>query len=411
MRKQKFLTIIAPLALLMMVLAACGGGGGGSGNANSGNLTVWGMGTEGDQLKVLAGDFMKQNPNIHVTVQSIPWTDAHSKLLTAVEGNQTPDVSQMGTTWMAEFAKAGALDTAPSSINQNDFFPSAWNTAVYNGKVYGVPWYVDTRVLFYRTDIAQKAGITSPPQNWQQLLADAQAMKQKGGSKYGISLQSNDWQELIPFIWQAGGHVYSNGQFTFNSPQVVQALSYYQQFFNQGLTPMTVPQNFDVAQAFVSGQMPMFISGPWEISLIQQEGGSAMNGKWALSTLPQNVTNTSFAGGADMVVFKNSPNRAAAWKFVQYVTQPDVQQKWYSTVSDLPAVKAAWNTGTLATDKNLTVFHDQLNNTQGPPTIVNWEQVATLIDNDMQQVMLGKTTPQQAAQDMQQKAQSIGTGG
>jgi len=74
-------------------------------------------------------------------------------------------------------------------------------------------------------------------------------------------------------------------------------------------------------------------------------------------------------------------------------------------------VKAAWNTGVLASDKNLTVFHDQLNNTQGPPTIVNWEQVATLIDNDMQQVMLGKTSPQQAAQDMQQKAQTIGTGG
>jgi len=411
MRKQKFLTIIAPLALLLMVLAACGGGGGGSGNANSGNLTVWGMGTEGDELKVLANDFMKQNPNIHITVQSIPWSDAHSKLLTAVEGGQTPDISQMGTTWMAEFAKAGALDTAPSSFDKNTFFPSAWNTAVYKNTAYGVPWYVDTRVLFYRTDIAQKAGITSPPQNWQELLADAKAMQQKGGSKYGISLQSNDWEELVPFIWQGGGQVYNNGQFTLNSPQVVQALSYYQQFFNQRLTPMTVPQNFDVAQAFVSGSMPMFISGPWEMGLIQQEGGSAINGKWAVATLPQNLTNTSFAGGADMVVFKNSPNRAAAWKFVQYVTQPDVQQKWYNTVADLPAVKAAWNSGTLASDKNLTVFHDQLNNTQGPPTVVTWEQIANLIDNDMQQVMLGKTTPQQAAQDMQQKAQSIGTGG
>src|SRR2546423_1911950 len=162
MRKQKIFTIIASLALLLMGLAACGGGGGG-GNPNSANLTVWGMGTEGDQLKVLASDFMKQNPNIHVTVQAIPWSDAHSKLLTSVEGNQTPDISQMGTTWMAEFAKTGALDTVPSSINKDDFFPSAWNTVVYNGTAYGAPWYVDTRVLFYRTDIAQKAGITSPP--------------------------------------------------------------------------------------------------------------------------------------------------------------------------------------------------------------------------------------------------------
>ena len=132
---------------------------------------------------------------------------------------------------MAEFAKTGALDTPPSSFNPNSFFKSAWNTDVVNGTAYGVPWYVDTRVLFYRTDIAQKAGITSPPQNWDQLLADARAMQQKGGAKYGISLQANDWEELLPFVWQGGGQIYQNGQYTFNSPEVVQALSYYQTFF------------------------------------------------------------------------------------------------------------------------------------------------------------------------------------
>ncbi|MFL5628036.1 MAG: extracellular solute-binding protein, partial [Ktedonobacteraceae bacterium] len=245
--KQKNVFVLVLVLLTMSLLAACGGGGGSGGNSNSANLTVWGMGTEGDSLKVLANDFMKQNPGIHVQVQAIPWTDAHQKLLTAVAGTQTPDVAQMGTTWMAEFAKTGALDTPPSSISQSSFFPSAWNTAVSNGTAYGVPWYVDTRVLFYRTDIAQKAGITHPPTNWDELLADARAMKQKGGSKYGIFLASNDWEELLPFIWQNNGQVYKGGQFTLNSPEVVQALSYYQTFFKEGLTPQTVSPSFDVA--------------------------------------------------------------------------------------------------------------------------------------------------------------------
>src|SRR5205807_1798498 len=179
----------------------------GGGNPNSANLTVWGMGTEGDDLKVLASDFMKQNPNIHVTVQAIPWSDAHNKLLTSVAGNQTPDIAQMGTTWMAEFAKTGALDTPPASISQGAFFKSAWDTAMVDGTAYGVPWYVDTRVLFYRTDIAQKAGITQPPQTWDDLMAAAKAMKEKGGSKYGVFLANNDWQSLLPFIWQNGGQV------------------------------------------------------------------------------------------------------------------------------------------------------------------------------------------------------------
>ena len=147
--KQKIVFMLALLVLTMGLLAACGSGGSSnSGNPNSANLTVWGMGAEGDSLKVLANDFMKQNPGIHVTIQSIPWANAHQKLLTAVAGNQTPDIAQMGTTWMSEFAQTGALDTPPSSFKQSDFFPGAWNTAVLNGTVYGVPWYVDTRVLF-----------------------------------------------------------------------------------------------------------------------------------------------------------------------------------------------------------------------------------------------------------------------
>lgn len=408
---KRHVVLVVLLALMMSVLAACGNGGGGSsGNASSATLNVWGMGTEGDNLKTLATSFMQQNPGIHINIQSIPWSNAHAKLLTAVAGQQTPDVAEMGTTWMAEFAKTGALDTPPSSISSSQFFQSAWNTAVSNGTAYGVPWYVDTRVLFYRTDIAQKAGITSPPQNWDQLLADARAMQQKGGAKYGISLQSNDWEEFLPFVWQDGGKVYDNGQFNFNSPQVVQALSYYQTFFKEGLTPTTEPPGFDVSQGFIQGSLPMFISGPWEMGLIQQNGGAAMNGKWAVAPVPQKVSNTSFVGGSDLVVFKNSPNRAAAWKFVQYLIDPSVQAKWYSVVGDLPAVQSAWNSGPLASDKNLAVFHTQLSNTIGPPAITNWEQIANVVDNDMQQVNLGKTTPQQAALDMQQKATSIGSG-
>lgn len=353
---------------------------------------------------------MKQNPGIHVTVQSIPWANAHQKLLTAVAGTQTPDISQMGTDWMAEFAKTGSLDTAPSSISSSAFFPSAWNTTLNSGTAYGVPWYVETRVLYYRTDIAQKAGITHAPTTWDELLADAQAMQHKGGAKYGIYLGSNDYQELLPFIWQGNGQVYANKQFTLNSPAVVQALSYYQTFFKDGLSPLTEPPNFDEIQTFDQGSTPMFISGPWQIGLIKQEGGPAMNGKWAVAALPQKVSNTSFLGGSDMVVFKNSPNKAAAWKFVQYLASPAVQIKWYNTVADLPAVQSAWNTGSLASDKNLAIFHTQLTSANGPPNIPNWDEVSTMVNNDMQEVMFGKSSPQQAAADMQQKAAAIGSG-
>lgn len=398
--------------LLAMLLTACGGSSSTSSSSSSGttNLTVWAMGAEGDSLKTIASDFTKANPTIKVTVQSIPWSDAHSKLLTAVAGTQTPDVTQMGTTWMAEFAKTGALDTTPSTFNKSDFYPGSWATTIVDGTSYGVPWYSDTRVLYYRTDIAQKAGITSAPKTWDDVLALAKAMQAKGGSKYGINLQNNDWEELVPFIYQGGGHLSSGNNYTLDTPQTVAALKYYQEFFNQKLTPASMPNGFDMVQSFVQGNTPMFFSGAWNMSLIAQQGGKAIDGKWAIAPMPTKVNNESFVGGGDMVVFKNSPNREAAWKFIQYVTQPTVQAKWYTTMSDLPTTPAAFEQSSLANDKNAQIFRQQLTTAQAVPALASWEEVAQGIDTNMEQVMAGKTTPEAAAKDMQSKAVAANNG-
>ena len=90
----------------------------------------------------------------------VDWGQAVAKLQTASRGNQTPDVSQMGTDMMGQFATTGALEPVPANFDQSTFFESAWNTDVVDGTAYGVPWYVETRLLYYRTDIAKKAGIT-----------------------------------------------------------------------------------------------------------------------------------------------------------------------------------------------------------------------------------------------------------
>src|SRR5450756_2022632 len=142
-----------------------------------GTLTVWAMGNEGVKLKDLAATFMKDNPGTTVNVTPVDWGQAVAKLQTAIAGHQTPDVSQMGTDMMGQFAATRALEAVPANFQASTFFQSAWNTNIVNGTVYGVPWYVETRLLYYRTDIAQKAGITSPPATWDDLMTMAKAMQ------------------------------------------------------------------------------------------------------------------------------------------------------------------------------------------------------------------------------------------
>ena len=385
-------------------------GTGGSAAPVSGELTVWAMGNEGTKLKVLADEFVKANPGVKVNVTPVDWGQAVTKLQTAIAGGATPDVSQMGTDMMGQFGAGGTFDPVPADIDPKAFFESAWNTNIVDGAAVGVPWYVETRLLYYRKDIAEKAGITAPPATWDELKAMAKAMKEKGGSKYGISLGTKNWQEYFPFLWSNGGNVVDDsGKATLNSPQAVEALSFYESFFTEGLTPKSVPEGFDITPAFVKGDYPMFFSGPWHLGLIKDAGGADFTSKWAIAPMPKKASATSFLGGSNVVVFKASKNKDAAWAFVKFLADPKTQALWYKTVTDLPAVQAAWQDPDVAADPNVKMFGDQLKDTKAQPASATWSKLSSAINDILEKMTTGGLAPQAAADEMQQQAESIGT--
>jgi len=384
--------------------------GGSSPAANlSGELTVWAMGNEGTKLSTLADAFTKANPGVKVSVTPVDWGQAVAKLQTAIAGNTTPDVSQMGTDMMGQFGATGAFEPVPSDIASSTYFESAWNTNDVAGVVSGVPWYVETRLLYYRTDIAEKAGITSPPATWDDLMAMAKAMKEKGGSKFGISLGTKNWQEYFPFLWQNGGDVVdASGNPALNSPQAVEALTFYDSFFKAGLTPKSVPEGFDITPAFVKGDNPMFFSGPWHLGLIDTAGGADFKTKWAIAPMPKKVTGTSFLGGSNVVVFKNSKNKDAAWAFVKFLSDPKTQALWYTTATDLPAVQAGWDDPIVKSDPNVALFGEQLKDTKAQPVSATWSELSSALNDTLEKMTTGGMEPQAAADQMQKDAESIG---
>jgi multiple sugar transport system substrate-binding protein len=427
---------VALAAVVVLLVAACGtnnsGGNNNGGNSSQaveasqapavsvdpqavkGDLTVWAMGNEGTKLGTLADAFMKEYPDVKVSVTPVDWGQAVTKLQTAIGGKQTPDVSQMGTDMMGQFAQTGGLEAIPANFDKSQFYESAWNTGVVDGTAYGVPWYVETRALYWRKDIAQKAGITDAPASWDDLKAAAKAMKDKGGAKNGIGLGTKNWQELMPFVWSNGGDIVdSSGNFTFDSPQFIEALTFYKSFFEDGLAPKNVPANFDITPAFVSGTHPMFFSGPWHLSLLDEAGGQGFADKYEVSPMPgkDQAPGTSFIGGSNFVVFKDSANKDAAWAFLQFVSRPEIQAEWYSTVSDLPAVKSAWDDAALQDDPRVDVFRTQLDTTKAQPAIPTWSELSTAINDELEKVTTGNESPEDAAKALQQKATSIGTGG
>ena len=378
----------------------------------SGELTVWAMGNEGALLSELVPGFNEAYPDVTVSITPVDWGQAVNKLQTAIGGRQTPDISQLGTDMMGQFAQTGALEAVPANFDPGTYFESAWNTGVVDGVAYGVPWYVETRTMYWRSDLAEEAGLTAAPATWDELKAAAQKLKD-GGAENGIALGPKNWQELMPFVWSNGGDVMNEaGEFTFDSPEFIEALTFYDSFFEDGLTPRNVPEGFDITPAFVSGTHPLFFSGPWHIGLLDDAGGTELEGKWDVAPLPgkDGAPGTSFIGGSNFSVFTDSENKPAAWAFLEYISRPEVQAQWYEIATVMPAVSAGWDQPQLQEDPRIEVFREQLDSTRAQPAIPTWSEIAAAINDEMERVTTGDATPEEAAAALQQKATSIGTG-
>jgi multiple sugar transport system substrate-binding protein len=419
-------TVLSALALAAsLALAGCGRdsaseAGPGSSNAiddseATGTINVWAMGTEGEKLQDFVKDFESANPDAKVKVTAVPWEAAHDKISAAIASGKTPDASLIGTTWMGEFAKAGGLDPTPEGlVDESAFYQGAWNSTVVGDTSYGVPWYVETRVLYYRTDLAEKAGWDKAPQNWEELQTFAADLK-KAGVKYPVSLQpgqTGSWQTVLPFAWSNGAQVTDSAGtgYTIDSPEMTEALEYYKTFFDKGYSQERVLDPGELENDLAKGAVGSFISGPWHIALVEDAGLTP--DKYTVAPLPGKDAGpgTSFTGGGDFAVFKDAKNRDAAWKLVRWLSEPETQQKWYETLKDLPAVKSAWDSGTLADDPQLQVFGSQLDKAEAPPAVPTWEQVASVIDANVEKAVKGAMPPKEAVADMQSQAESIGTG-
>lgn len=377
--------------LLLVGLAAVGAAGCGGDADQVPVLDFWVMGREGEMVQPLVREFEAQNPDVRIRVQQIPWTAAHEKLLTAHVGRATPDLAQLGNTWVPEFqalealTELGGMVEASAVVNPRDHFAGIWDTNVLDGRLFGVPWYVDTRVLFYRTDLLAEAGFAGPPQTWRQWRRALEALSARGPETYGILLPINEWTQPVILGLQAGSSLLTDGDThgDFAGPAFGRALDFYLGLFADGLAPpVSNNQVANIYQEFERGTFAMFISGPWNIGECRRRLPANMQNDWTTAPLPApegDGPGVSLAGGSSLVVFESSAHKEAAWRLIEFLSRPEQQVRFFQLTGDLPAHRAAWSTPELADDPEARAFRDQLEHVVPTPKIPEWEQIATRI--------------------------------
>jgi len=374
-------------------------------------IKFWGMGNEGEMVLPLIKEFERLNPTIKVETQQIPWTAAHEKLLTAYAGESTPDVCQLGNTWLPEFTVLNALEPLDpfvknsTLVDLNDIFPGVLKTNILDSTLYGIPWYVDTRVVFYRKDMLKQAGFDEFPKTWGEVLQASRTIQQQAKASkklcYPFFLPTNEWVPAIALGMQAGGNFLKekNSRGNFSGKQFTKAFSLLNEFYRKQYSPSGMQLITNMYNSFSDGLIAMYITGPWNIGEFTRRIPAHLQQQWMTAPLPSMDSlwpGVSLPLGTSLVMFKNSKHKKAAWKLIEFLSSVEQSIKFYNVTGNLPPRQAAWRDSSLAHNQYVKAFYQQLQRVDPLPQIPEWEQIVIRLQTYVEYIATGTTTVEQA---------------
>lgn len=317
----------ALLLLLALVVA-------GTAAAAAQEITFWVMPNAPDVIHVpwlqkKAEEFHAET-GIRVHFEVIGWDVAWSRISTAIITGEGVDVFQVGTTWNPQLAATGGLSQL--DINEfggaDAFMAANLASTTYKGDFYGVPWFAETRALYYNKDMFAAAGV-EPPQTYEELVAVGQKLIATHGAGRAIAIAGTNAYDLIHnwaiILWAFGGELVDIDarRAVFNGPEGVAAMEYYVDLVRQGLASRaTAEYNQDQADAaFINGNVAMAFMGPWNIADIEIENPSLNYGIVPPPAGP--AGRAAFSGGSNLAILRQSPNQEAAKKWIQFLLRDE----------------------------------------------------------------------------------------
>ena len=385
-------------------------------------LVVWRMGASvPSQVTWMNGvvkQFHKNFPQYKktkVVVDWIPWTNRTTDWTNALSsGKGGPDITELGNTDTPGVASEGALTAITSDVkawsNGSDIIAGNLANDTINGQNYAVPWFGGVRGIWYNKDQFAKAGISSPPTTWAQLVSDAKALMKAYPGTYGLGAPSNYTNAIVSFIWGAGGQVavQQGGKWVaqLNSPKSEAGIKFYADLLLTehvspakyiGQTELGAPgaTSGGSDEDFAKGTLDMYIDGPWAQASLTAVS-TKNKAQWASFPIPsENGPNPApaFAGGSDLGVWARSQNKTAAWDLLSAMDSPSNATTFANAQGFFPDFTSQLSNPTYANSPLLSGFAKAAGYTQiSPLNAKNWataDATDQIIPDMMKSLMQG----------------------
>jgi len=356
----------------------------------------------------LIEQFEKKNPKIKVNLTDLTWSDGHEKIVVAFGSGTAPDVLELGSDWVPEFSYQDVLldVTFEAEKIKKEFL--MWEPATIGNptdasqKIFGFPWILDTRVLFYNKDLMKKAELNpeKPPKTWDELLDYCKAVNRLKPGAYGFGANSAErhrlYKKFLPFLWANGGKILSDDQreSEINKSEGVQALEFYKKLTQNGM----IDTQAMLDEAFKHNKIGFVISGGWLLNNLRKNYPE-LNFGICLMPKPESDQGTpaSFAGGEFLVIDKKTKNPQEALELIKFLIQKDNCLKVCQAIgSGFPSARGAELDPYYRNNPDLSIFQEQLKHALSPPPHPQWVYIEEIIEKAVEEVMYDKKSSQDA---------------
>ncbi|MCX4530680.1 extracellular solute-binding protein [Streptomyces sp. NBC_01669] len=344
--KNRVLAAGAAVLVSTVALGGCGylpglGGPGGK------TVTIWLMkdSVSADFLERFKKSYEEEHPSIELEFKIQSWSGIGPKVTAALQGDDTPDVIEVGNTQVAQYAESGELrDLTLESmrdLGSEEWLPGLADPGSIDGVQYGIPWYAANRVVIYNKDLFEQAGIKSPPKTRDEWIEDSRLLNRNGNQ--GIFLAGQNWYVLAGFIWDEGGDLATDRggdwEGSLDTPAAIKGMNFYKEIQSFGSGPKNAdeehPPQTDV---FARGDVAQIISVPGSAKLIEQKNPE-LKGKIGYFPIPGKTAKNPgsvFTGGSDLIVPEKADNGMAGIEVIEALAGAKWQADLARTMSYVP---------------------------------------------------------------------------